>query len=104
MKKTFTRVFSIALLVVAVLNFTACNKQKFNVNGTISEAKDSILYFENMSLNGPEVVDSVRLNADGVFRHRRAQRGGHGIARVLPPENCRTDHQCGRRLNGKHYH
>ena len=67
MKKTFTRVFSIALLVVAVLNFTACNKQKFNVNGIISEAKDSILYFENMSLNGPEVVDSVRLNADGVF-------------------------------------
>ena len=67
MKKTFTRVFSMALLVVAVLNFTACNKQKFNVNGTISEAKDSILYFENMSLNGPEVVDSVRLNADGVF-------------------------------------
>ena len=67
MKKTFTRVFSIALLVVAVLNFTACNKQTFNVNGTISEAKDSILYFENMSLNGPEVVDSVRLNADGVF-------------------------------------
>lgn len=67
MKKTFTCVFSIALLVVAVLNFTACNKQKFNVNGTISEAKDSILYFENMSLNGPEVVDSVRLNADGVF-------------------------------------
>ena len=67
MKKTFTRVFSIALFVVAVLNFTACNKQKFNVNGTISEAKDSILYFENMSLNGPEVVDSVRLNADGVF-------------------------------------
>ncbi len=67
MKKTFTRVFSIALLVVAVLNFTACNKQKINVNGTISEAKDSILYFENMSLNGPEVVDSVRLNADGVF-------------------------------------
>lgn len=67
MKKTFTRVFSIALLVVAVLNFTACNKQKFNVNGTISEAKDSILYFENMSLNGPEVVDSVRLNANGVF-------------------------------------
>ena len=67
MKKTFTRVFSMALFVVAVLNFTACNKQKFNVNGTISEAKDSILYFENMSLNGPEVVDSVRLNADGVF-------------------------------------
>ena len=67
MKKTFTRVFSMALLVVAILNFTACNKQKFNVNGTISEAKDSILYFENMSLNGPEVVDSVRLNADGVF-------------------------------------
>ena len=67
MKKTFTRVFSMALFVVAVLNFTACNKQKFNVNGTISEAKDSILYFENMSLNGPEVVDSVRLDADGVF-------------------------------------
>lgn len=52
---------------MAILAFTACGKKKFEVSGTITEAKDSTLYFENISLNGPVVVDSVKLSADGAF-------------------------------------
>ena len=55
-----------AILLMA-LCATSCNNKKFQVNGTISEAKDSILYLENMSLNGPQVVDSVKLGEDGSF-------------------------------------
>ena len=51
---------------LAVLALASCNK-KFQVTGTISDAKDSILYFENMSLNGPVTVDSVQLGEDGTF-------------------------------------
>lgn len=51
---------------LAVLALASCNK-KFQVIGTISDAKDSILYFENMSLNGPVTVDSVQLGEDGTF-------------------------------------
>ena len=51
---------------LAVLALASCNK-KFQVAGTISDAKDSILYFENMSLNGPVTVDSVQLGEDGTF-------------------------------------
>jgi len=57
------------LLVFALMAtlFTACDNKKFEVSGTISDAKDSILYFENMGLNGPEVLDSVTLDAKGDF-------------------------------------
>jgi len=53
--------------VLAALTIVSCDNKKFEVNGTITEAKDSILYFENMSLNGPVVEDSVKLDADGAF-------------------------------------
>ena len=59
--------FAIALAAVAVLGMASCNEKKFHVNGTIGNAADSTLYFENMSLNGPVVVDSVKLSADGTF-------------------------------------
>ncbi len=52
---------------VAALCFTSCTKEKFQINGQISQAADSILYFENMALDGPQVVDSVRLDAEGNF-------------------------------------
>lgn len=54
-----------ALAVTAAL--TACDNKKFHVNGTISEAKDSVLYFENMSLDGPKTIDSIKLNEKGDF-------------------------------------
>jgi peroxiredoxin len=67
MKKTISNLLSAAVVIMAALSITSCNEKKFHVNGTISDAKDSILYFENMSLNGPEVVDSVKLGENGEF-------------------------------------
>lgn len=52
---------------VAVLALTACNEKKFHVEGNISNAKDSVLYFENIGLAGPEVLDSAKLGDDGSF-------------------------------------
>lgn len=58
---------SIAVLAIAALCVTSCTQKKFHVSGTISNAKDSLLYFENMGLNGPVTVDSVKLGEDGSF-------------------------------------
>ena len=55
------------LAVLAALTFTACNQNKFHVNGEIANAKDSVLYFENVGLTGIEVLDSVKLADDGCF-------------------------------------
>lgn len=53
--------------MVAALAFTSCNNKKFHINGNITEAKDSMLYLENISLNGPVKIDSVKLGEDGSF-------------------------------------
>ncbi len=59
--------FAFALAALAMVGTTACNERKFHVDGAIENAADSTLYFENMSLNGPVKVDSVKLSADGSF-------------------------------------
>ena len=56
-----------AALALAVLGVTSCNQRKFRVEGAITGAKDSTLYFENMNLNGPVAIDSVKLGEDGSF-------------------------------------
>lgn len=53
--------------MVAALAFTSCHNKKFHINGNITEAKDSMLYLENIGLNGPEKIDSVKLGEDGSF-------------------------------------
>ena len=53
--------------MVAALAFTSCNNKKFHINGNITEATDSMLYLENLSLNGPVKIDSVKLGEDGAF-------------------------------------
>ena len=53
-----------ALMAVAL---GPCDNKKSRVEGAITEAKDSVLYFENMSLDGPVAVDSVKLGDDGTF-------------------------------------
>lgn len=58
---------ALALAALAIIGTTSCNERKFHVDGTIENAADSTLYFENMSLNGPVKVDSVKLSADGSF-------------------------------------
>lgn len=53
--------------VAAALTTTSCNERKFHVEGTIANAKDSTLYFENLGLDGVTVVDSAKLGDDGAF-------------------------------------
>lgn len=55
------------MLMLCILAVASCSKNKFHVEGEITEAKDSVLYFENMSLDGPVVVDSVKLSENGKF-------------------------------------
>ena len=55
------------VLALAVLGMASCSEKEFHVEGSITNAKDSVLYLENISLMGPQVIDSVRLDADGKF-------------------------------------
>lgn len=62
--KSFTMVAAILFAATAIVS---CSKEKFHVTGKIAQAQDSVLYFENMSLNGPQIIDSVKLDAEGHF-------------------------------------
>ena len=62
-----SKFYSAAVIMVAALAFTSCNNKKFHINGNITEATDSMLYLENLSLNGPVKIDSVKLGEDGAF-------------------------------------
>ena len=62
--KSFTMVAAVLFVATAIVS---CSKEKFHVTGKIAQAKDSVLYFENMSLNGPQIIDSVKLDAEGHF-------------------------------------
>ena len=67
MKRNISRVLAFAALTLAAIAITSCTGKKFHVSGEIANAKDSVLYFENMSLDGPVTVDSVKLGSDGSF-------------------------------------
>ena len=53
--------------MMAALFLASCTEKKFHLSGNIDNANDSLLYFENMSLNGPVTVDSVKLDKNGSF-------------------------------------
>lgn len=57
--------FATTLFLAAAM--TSCSGDQFHINGNITEAADSVLYLENMSLNGPVAIDSVKLDASGSF-------------------------------------
>lgn len=63
-KKTLTRV---AWAAAIALTLTSCGQKRAQITGNITEAKDSVLYLDNMSLDGPKAIDSVRLGDDGSF-------------------------------------
>ena len=69
--KKLSGIFYTAVMGVAVLSLGSCTEKKFNINGTITQAKDSVLYLENMSLNGPKAVDSVKLDENGNFEFKQ---------------------------------
>lgn len=64
MKRNILKIASCAVAAVAL---TACTEAKFQISGNITNAKDSVLYLENMSLDGPVKTDSVKLGEDGAF-------------------------------------
>lgn len=61
------------IAALATLMLASCGEKKFHVEGTITNAKDSVLYFENIGLAGPEVIDSVSLSDNGDFAFAGAQ-------------------------------
>ena len=54
-------------MMLAVAAMTACTDNKFHVEGEIANAGDSVLYFENVGLEGVQVLDSAKLGSDGSF-------------------------------------
>lgn len=65
--RLFHKVITLALAVAAMAGVTSCNEKKFNIDGTITGAADSTLYFENMGLDGAVKIDSAKLSEDGTF-------------------------------------
>ena len=60
------------LLFTAAMTIASCNDKKFTVEGQITNAKDSVLYFENVGLEGINVLDSVILDDSGDFAFSEA--------------------------------
>lgn len=58
-----------AAAVIVAAGLAACDSgEKFHIEGNIGGAEDSVLYFENMSLEGPVKLDSVKLSGSGEFK------------------------------------
>ena len=60
-------IWRMAMIVMAVMTIASCDNNKFTVEGQIGNAKDSVLYFENVGLEGINVLDSVKLDDNGGF-------------------------------------
>jgi peroxiredoxin len=61
-----------AVILATAMMTTACNNNKFTVEGQITNAKDSTLYFENVGLEGINILDSVKLGDSGDFSFSEA--------------------------------
>jgi len=57
----------LAAVMLAAVAAASCSNNQFKVEGQIANASDSVLYFENVGLEGIQVLDSVTLGADGSF-------------------------------------
>lgn len=61
------QLLKVTLLFMAALTIASCNNKTFTVEGQIANAKDSVLYFENVGLEGVNLLDSVKLDDKGHF-------------------------------------
>lgn len=62
------RLINISVLVGCIILMASCDKgPQFCVEGTVENAKDSVLILEAMTLKGIEALDSVKLKEDGKF-------------------------------------
>ena len=57
------------LLLLLVISLVACQPKvdRFTLNGRIAEADGKTLYLEHMALDRVELLDSVKLDANGEF-------------------------------------
>lgn len=67
MRNTISNMCAMAACAFMLVALGSCDNRKFRVDGAITEAKDSVLYLENMSLDGPVAIDSVKLGDNGAF-------------------------------------
>lgn len=67
MKKTIFNLFAVTALVLAAFTLGSCGNKKFRIDGKIGGADGSMLYLENLSLDGPVAIDSVKLGSEGTF-------------------------------------
>lgn len=67
MKHILSSMVMVLVVTAAAVFTTSCNNKKFQVKGNIEGAKDSMLYLENLSLDGPVAIDSAKLDEQGAF-------------------------------------
>ena len=67
MKHILSSMVMVLVATAAAVFTTSCNNKKFQVKGNIEGAKDSMLYLENLSLDGPVPIDSAKLDEQGTF-------------------------------------
>jgi peroxiredoxin len=60
-------IWKAAAVILAATTIASCDNNKFHVEGQIANAKDSVLYFENVGIEQVNVLDSVKLGEDGQF-------------------------------------
>ena len=71
-----------AAMMLAALTIASCSDNKFTVEGQIGNAKDSVLYFENVGLEGINVLDSVKLSDEGDFSFHQEAPGAPEFYRL----------------------
>lgn len=60
-------------IIASMLMLHSCdNKGKYTIEGTIANAKDSMLYLENVGLDGVVAIDSVKLDSEGSFKFSKS--------------------------------
>nr|MBP7471530.1 redoxin domain-containing protein [Prevotella sp.] len=62
-----SKILPLTVMAIAAMIMTSCNNKKFHIVGTISQAKDSMLYLDYNGLDGYKTIDSVKLDEDGKF-------------------------------------
>ena len=75
-------IWKAAAFVATALTIASCNEGKFTVEGQIGNAKDSVLYFENVGLEGINVLDSIKLDNNGNFSFSEAAPGAPEFYRL----------------------
>lgn len=72
MKNIFKTIIT-GCFLTGMAMLASCTGEQFHVQGVISNAKDSVLYFEHNSLTGFKTVDSVKLDTQGSFKFAGAK-------------------------------